>query len=219
MKSVKILFLGLLICLFDSCTPSISNVISAMKPAEAVIMREDGSYSKVLPIREAFSQLGSNEKLYLATGRVELTEPLELNDLDNIQIIGNKTALVAKIDMPVVTIKGGNNIFMTDLLVVHEIGEWCAQNCVEFYSSSDLKITNCKFDGSGYFGLALSGVTTAIIENNLFYNCEYGLAAWNSSGLAVKGNGFSKNRNLDIMVNEKGQFSNDFMKENTFEDK
>lgn len=209
-------FAAFLLFLCTACTPTFTKVFSDTKPGEAIIQHENGTYSEVLGTKAAFAQLKSNEKLHLSAGRVELFEPLEVNDLQNIQVIGNKTILVAKIDMPVITFKRVDKVVLRDLLVVHEIGEWCAQNCVEFYTASDLDIKDCKFDGSGYFGLALSNVKGASIENNKFYNCEYGLAAWGSSNLNVKNNSFSKNRDKDIMANDASQFSNAIEAENTF---
>lgn len=213
---IQLKLAGLLLFICSACTPTLTKIFSDSRPGEAVIQHENGTFSSVLDTKEAFAQLRSNEKLHLSTGRVELLEPLTISGLENIQILGDKTALVAKVDMPVVTFKEVKNVKLRDLLVVHEIGEWCSQNCVEFYSSSDLDIQNCKFDGSGYFGLALTNVNKATIEKNKFFNCEYGLAVWSSSNLFVKGNSFSKNRDKDIMVNDDSPFSNDYKKENTF---
>jgi len=214
---IQIILASLLILFLSAYSPSLNTVFTNSKPGQAVIQYQNESYSKPMSTREGFTRLKSNEKLYLSEGRVELTEPLEISGLHNIQIIGSNTSLVAKIDMPVVTFKRTSNVYVSDLLVVHEVGEWCSQNCVEFYDSFDIEIKDCKFDGSGYFGLALTKVEDATITNNQFFNCEYGLAAWSSTNLIVKNNRFSKNRNLNIMVNDKGQFSNDFNSENTFE--
>ena len=207
----------ILILLISSCSPSVTNIMTGSKPDRAIIQYANGKYSESMSTREGFENLKNNEKLYLSSGRVELTESLEISNLNNIQIIGNNTSLVAKIDMPIITFKQTNGVRLYDLFVVHEIGEWCAQNCVEFYDSQDINIKKCTFDGSGYFGLALTKTSNAMIENNHFFNCEYGLAAWSCNNLTVKNNSFSKNRKQDIMVNDKAQFSNDFNAENSFE--
>ena len=167
--------------------------------------------------REGFAQLKSNEKLYLSPGRVELTEPLKLSGIDNFQIIGDKTSIVAKIDMPVVQFDATNGVTLKGLYIVHEIGKWCAHNCIEFYNTSILRIEACTFDGSGYFGLSLYEVRDATIENNMFFNCEFGLAAWRSKELIVRNNSFSKNRADNIKTNDISQFTNDIYSENLFE--
>ncbi|WP_242082691.1 right-handed parallel beta-helix repeat-containing protein [Aestuariivivens sediminis] len=184
---------------------------------KAIIQYENGKYSDSMTTKEGFGKLKSNETLYLSSGRVELIEPLNLKGLQNIQIIGNNTSLVAKIDMPVITFLYTQNVVLKDVLIVHEIGSWCAQNCVEFYDASNIQIENCTFDGSGYFGLTLTKVQHAIIENNKFYNCHYGLAAWDSNNLIVKNNSFSNNRGQDIMASDSYQFTNDVKSENIFE--
>lgn len=214
---VQITITSIILLLFCSCSPTITKIISKSESGQAIIQYENGKFSDPMTTREGFNKLKSNEKLYLSPGRVELIEPLEVNTIKNIQIIGNKTSLVAKIDMPVVTLKKTHNVYLKDLLIVHEIGDWCAQNCIEFYDASNIKIEKCTFDGSGYFGLALSKVQGANIENNKFFNCEYGLAAWGCENLIVKNNSFSKNRGKDIMVNKSSQFTNDFKSENIFE--
>lgn len=202
----------------SACNPSLSGILSALKNGQAIIQYADGKYSSSMTIPEAFAQLKSDESLFLGPGRIELTNPLEIENLSNIKIVGNNTSLVAKIDMPVITFTEVSTVTMKNLLVVHEIGEWCAQNCVEFYKSSNLDISNCKFDGSGYFGLALTDVDKAIIKDNKFYNCEFGLSAWGSSNLIARNNEFSGNRGEDIATNGDGQYSNDVMKDNTFMD-
>lgn len=214
---IQIILSALLILCFSACNQSLTSIISKAEAGQAIIQYPDGKFSEPMSTRAGFEALKDNEKLYLSPGRVELTEPIEVENIDNIQIIGNKTALVAKVDMPVITFRAIEGIKMSGLLVVHEIGEWCAQNCVEFYKAEDLDIQNCKFDGSGYFGLALTGVNRAKMNNNEFFNCEYGLAAWNCTELTVTNNGFSGNRGEDIMVNNEAQFSNDFKADNTFE--
>lgn len=186
-------------------------------PVKAIIQYENGKYSDSMTTKEGFGNLKSNEKLYLSSGRVELIEPINLKGLQNIQIIGNNTSLVAKIDMPVITFQYTQNVVLKDLLIVHEIGRWCAQNCVEFYDASNIHIEKCIFDGSGYFGLALTKVQHAVIENNKFFNCNYGLAAWGCNNLIVKNNSFSKNRGEDIMASNSNQFTNDVKSENIFE--
>lgn len=207
----------ILLCLVStSCSPTVSKLISDCKAGEAVIRHADGKFSSPMPVKDAFAQLKSNEKMFFGQGRAELFEPLEISNLENIQLIGNKTQLVAKLDMPVITFNDVSRVGMEDLLIVHEIGEWCAQNCVEFYKASDLSIDNCKFDGSGYFGLALTKVSNAIITNSKFYNCEYGFASWGSENIRLKGNEFSKNRGEDIQSGSEDEISNDYIKENTF---
>lgn len=213
----QLLVSGLFICILYSCQPSATSLILKQEAGQAIIQHEKGSFSEPMDSRAGFEALKDNEKLYLSPGRVKLTEPLELKGLQNIEIIGNNTSLVAKVDMPVVTFKEAKGVRLSGLLVVHEIGEWCAQNCVEFYNTSDIQIEECTFDGSGYFGLALTSVQNVQIKNSKFFNCEYGLAAWSSRNISLKGNSFSKNRASNIMVNAKEQFSNDFESENTFE--
>ncbi|MEM7106244.1 MAG: right-handed parallel beta-helix repeat-containing protein [Bacteroidota bacterium] len=209
----------LIAILVSSCTPSITKIITEQNPGEAIIQSADGSHSEAMSVKDAFTKLKSNEKMYIASGRVELFEPLEIENLENIQIIGINTHLVAKIDMPVITFRDVNSVSLENLLVVHEIGEWCAQNCVEFYRASDIDINNCKFDGSGYFGLALTNVTTADIKNSAFYNCEYGLATWNCEDISVKDSEFAKNRAQDVMENGEGQIINNYKSDNTFDNK
>ena len=191
--------------------------ISKSKPVQATIQYEDGTYSSPMSAREGFAQLKSNEKLYLSPGRVELTEPLKLSGIGNFQIIGDKTSIVAKIDMPVVQFYDTHGVTLNGLLIVHEIGKWCAHNCIEFYNASKLRIEACTFDGSGYFGLSLYEVRNATIENNMFFNCEFGLAAWRSRDLIVRNNSFSKNRADNIKTNDISQFTNDVYSENFFE--
>lgn len=217
MEFKKISFLLFIPFLF-SCANSINSKLATLQSGKAIIEFEDGKFSEPMATKEAFSKLESNQKLHLSKGRVTLTEPLKIENLQNIEIIGNDAALVAIIDMPIITFSNSKNIAISNLLVVHEIGEWCAQNCIEFYETSDIEVRNCKFDGSGYFGLALTKVQNAVIENNQFFNCEYGLASWGSANLTVKNNRFYKNRSLDIMSNERTQFANEFEKENEFED-
>lgn len=195
---------------------TVTKIFSKSEPGQALIQFEKGNFSGLMTTREGFNKLKSNEKLYLSPGRVELFEPLEINNIQNIEIIGSKTSLVAKIDMPVVKVKNAHNMYLKDLLIVHEIGEWCAQNCIEFYDATNIQIEECTFDGSGYFGLALSDVRGARIEKNKFFNCEYGLSAWGCMNLTVKNNSFSNNRGEDIKVNNLSQFANDFRSENFF---
>ena len=213
----QITIASIILLLVCSCSPTITKIISESKSGQAIIQYENGKFSDPMTTREGFNKLKSNEKLYLSPGRIELIEPLKLSDIDNFQIIGNNTSLVAKIDMPVVTFKKTHNVTLKNLLVVHEIGDWCAQNCIEFYDASDIQIEECTFDGSGYFGLALSKVKGASIENNKFFNCEYGLAAWGCENLIVKNNSFSNNRGEDIMINTRSQFTNNIKSENIFE--
>jgi parallel beta-helix repeat protein len=191
--------------------------VDRLKAGQAVIEDEAGLFSAAMPVSMAFSILKSNQKLHIASGRAELTTPLTLNKLENIEIIGKKSSLVAKIDMPVLTINNVSKVRVYDVLIVHEIGKNCSQNCLEFYGGGDITIENCKFDGSGYFGLALSKVKNVSVTGSKFYNCEYGLAAWESENITVNKNNFSKNRNLNVMVNQKEQFANDILKDNIFE--
>ncbi len=214
---ITFILLSFFFMFLTSCNPTIHKTLSDIETGKSIIQHENGKYSEPLPTRKAFEQLKDNEKLYLSSGRVIFKEPLVIEKLKNIQIIGNNTSIVAKIDMPIITFKNIDQLSISDILVVHEIGEWCAQNCVEIYNSSNINIKDSKFDGSGYFGLALTRCQNASIENNKFFNCEYGLAAWDSSGLSIKNNHFSKNRAQDIQVNDKKQFINDFTTENTFE--
>ena len=100
--------------------------------------------------------------------------------------------------------------------MVHEIGANCSQNCIEFYNSSNIRIDKCDFDGSGFIGLALNKTVSATIKNNRFYNCTFGIAAWNSRLITVKDNSFSENRNQDIMTNDLSQYNNDWKAENIF---
>jgi parallel beta-helix repeat protein len=191
--------------------------IDRLKAGQAVIEDESGLFSAAMPLSMAFSILKSNQKLHIATGRAELTAPLTLDKLTNIEIIGKNSSLVAKIDMPVLTMNNISKVRVYDVLIVHEIGQNCSQNCLEFYNSDNITIENCKFDGSGYFGLALTKTKNTSVTGSKFYNCEYGLAAWDSENITVKKNNFSKNRNLNIMVNQKEQFANDILKDNTYE--
>lgn len=214
---IQLAITGLFLLLLSSCGPTITKIISKSEPGQAIIQHENGKFSRPMTTREGFGELQSNEKLYLSPGKVELTEPLKLSHIHHFQIIGNKTSLVAKIDMPVVTFENTDYVSLTDLFVVHEIGGWCAQNCIEFNGASNVRIEKCTFDGSGYFGLALTSVQDAHIVDNKFFNCEYGLATWKCKGLMVKNNRFSKNRRQDIMANETQQFANDFAADNTFE--
>lgn len=184
---------------------------------QSVIQHKDGTFSKTMTIKEAFKALKSDEKLYLNAFALKLYETLELKDLENIEIIGDDTFFKAKEDIPIITFKNMKNVSIQNIRVAHEIGENCSQNCLEFYDTDGLKIRNCEFDGSGYFGLALSTTDNAYIDSSEFFNCTYGLAAWNSSNLTVKNNVFRKNRQLDLMVNDSAQFANEFKYENTFQ--
>jgi parallel beta-helix repeat protein len=212
---------SLLVCslcfLFFSCSTSVKSLLGKLKAGEAIIQKQDGKFSEALSVAEAFKQLKNNEKLYLAPGRAILSTPIKIENLSNVQIIGEGSSLVAKEDMPVLTLKKVSNVTLKGFLVVHEIGEWCSQNCVEFYDAKDLDIQDCKFDGSGYFGLALTDVSNAKVKNCKFFNCEYGLAAWKSSNIEAKGNTFSKNRGEDILVDDPDQYANDVQADNTFE--
>ncbi|PLX00261.1 MAG: hypothetical protein C0593_01390 [Marinilabiliales bacterium] len=187
------------------------------QPGIAFIEYENGKHSQPLPTQEAFIRLKNNEKIFLSPGRVEISKPLKLTNLRNVHIIGRCTSIVAKIDMPVIVINHIDILNISGLYLVHEVGEWCAQNCLELYDVKNLEIKNCTFNGSGYFGLALSNTRDAIIKSNRFFNCEYGLAAWGSSGLIARKNSFSKNRTQDIFAEPKEQFVNDIYKENSFE--
>ena len=189
--------------------------LSQSKRVQATIQHENGTYSPPMSAREGFMQLKSHEKLYLSPGRVELTERIKLSGINNIQIIGDETSLVAKLDMPVVQFENTHGVTLKGLFVVHEIGENCAQNCVEFYDASQLKIEECTFDGSGYMGLTFWQVRDAFIENNNFYNCHYGFAAWRSRGLIIRNNSFGENRGEDI-TGEISQFTNDIYSDNLF---
>jgi parallel beta-helix repeat protein len=186
-----------------------------INPDQAIIQFQNGKYSGLMTTREGFNKLKNNEKLHLSPGRVELTEPLTLKNLYNIEIIGNNTSLVAKIDMAVVSLYETHTVYVEDLLIVHEIGKACGSNCLNVTSSSDIHITNCRFDGSGKVGLSLHNTINATIENNRFFNCDVGLDGVLSKNLMVKNNSFSENRQLDIL-GDRTQFGNDFTSENSF---
>ncbi len=218
MKFHFLLLFALSSLLFTACNNSVKSLLSKAQAGEAIIQNNQGKFSAPMSAKDAFAKLKSNEKLYLAKGRAILFEPIDLKNLKNVKIIGDQSELVAKIDMPVLTFNDSEDITLLNFTVVHEIGDICSQNCVEFYNAKNLNIKQCKFDGSGYFGLALSKVDAATITGNQFYNCEYGLAAWNCSNLTVKGNRFSKNRGQDVMMNGEEQFANDVKSENTFLD-
>jgi len=190
--------------------------LSTSKRVQATIQHENGTYSPPMSAREGFKQLKSHEKLYLSPGRVELTERIKLSGINNIQIIGDETSLVALLDMPVLKFENTHGVTLKGLFVVHEIGENCAQNCVDFYDASQLKIEECTFDGSGYMGLTFWKVRDASIENNNFYNCQYGFGAWQSRGLILRNNSFGENRGEDI-TGDISQFTNDIYSENLFE--
>jgi len=190
--------------------------LSTSKRVQATIQHENGTYSPPMSAREGFKQLKSHEKLYLSPGRVELTERIKLSGINNIQIIGDETSLVAKLDMPVLKFENTHGVTLKGLFVVHEIGENCAQNCVDFYDASQLKIEECTFDGSGYMGLTFWKVRDASIENNNFYNCQYGFGAWQSRGIILRNNSFGENRGEDI-TGDISQFTNDIYSENLFE--
>ncbi len=216
---LKACLITILIFLTQSCSVSITSLLSNAPPGQAIIQSSDGNFSTIMGLQEAFGLLQNNETLYVSSGKVELTSSLLVSNLNNIKIIGNNTALVALLDIPVVQFRNVTKIELSNILVVHEIGDWCSQNCIEFYDASDLIIRNVKFDGSGYFGLSLVRVTNAIIENNEFYNCTYGLSSWDGANLKVSNNKFYNNRKADIMESDPGQFINDYTKDNTFERK
>lgn len=212
-------YIFILVFLFQSCSVSITSMLSKAPSGRAIIQSSKGSFSPIMGLEEAFEMLQNNETLYISSGKVELTSVIIVSNLKNVKIIGNNTALVALLDIPVLQFKNVTKVQLSKILVVHEIGEWCSQNCVEFYDASDLIIRDVNFDGSGYFGLSLVRVTNAIIENNEFYNCTYGLSSWDSANLRVFNNKFYKNRKADIMDSDPGQFINDFTKDNVFERK
>jgi len=193
-------------------TTKISNDCAA---GEAIIQDAKGGKTK-MSVKDAFAKVKTGEKIILCAGRVELTETLRIKDVDNVEVIGNKTELVAKVDMPVVVFDKSNNSSISGVLVVHEVGEWCSQNCLEIYNSSGVHVYDSKFDGSGYFGVVLWKASDCIIEKNEFYNCHYGFSSSGSSNIMLKSNSFSGNRGEDILGNEASQYKNDLKKDNSF---
>ena len=187
-----------------------------MGDAQAIIKDISSVFSEPMTAKEAFERVEGSGTIFLNKMRIELHETLKISDLANFNIIGNGATLVAKIDMPIITFRDVMNVSIHGLKVVHEIGANCSQNCIEFYNSSNIRIDKCDFDGSGFIGLALNKTVSATIKNNRFYNCTFGIAAWNSRLITVKDNSFSDNRNQDIMTNDLSQYNNDWKAENIF---
>ncbi|MFT6416163.1 MAG: parallel beta-helix repeat protein [Dokdonia sp.] len=193
------------------------NEKEAIYPGKAIIQFQNGKYSGLMTTREGFNNLKDNEKLYLSPGSVYLTDPLELYNLNNIQIIGNNTSLVTTEDSEVVSLMGIHTVYVEDVLMVHRMDpeEGCYSNCLNVRDSSDIHIKNCRFDGSGIIGISLNKITNATIENNQFYNCVNGFSAELSKNIIVKNNNFTENRGQDI-IGDRTQFVNDFTSENSF---
>ena len=187
-----------------------------MGDAQAIIKDINSVFSEPMTAKEAFERVEGSGTIFLNKMRIELYETLKISDLANFNIIGNGATLVAKIDMPIIIFRDVMNVSIHGLKVVHEIGANCSQNCIEFYNSSNIRIDKCDFDGSGFIGLALNKTVSATIKNNRFYNCTFGIAAWNSRLITVKDNSFSENRNQDIMTNDLSQYNNDWKAENIF---
>ena len=191
------------------------NEKTKINPGKAIIQFQNGKYSSLMTTREGFINLKDNEKLYLSPGRFELTERLHLKNLNNIQIIGNNTSLVAMDDVSVVYLTQTSNVYIKDVLVVHELNGACSSDGLIVQDSTDIHITNCRFDGSGIRGIKLEKITNATIENNHFFNCSYGFDVESSQNIILKNNSFSENRSLDI-TGKRTQFVNDFTSENSF---
>lgn len=190
-----------------------SSATAPCPAGEAVVHR--GETTLQVPVAEAFANAQDNDRIQLGAGRALTHATYKLKDVRGVHITGNGTTLVAKSDIPVMNFDNCVGVTLDGVHVVHEIGEWCAHACVEVTDGSDITITNCDLDGSGYWGIGMWDVQGARILDNLFHNCHDGFAAYRSGGIELRGNTFKKNRNKDIEAAEH-MFVNDHLDDNVF---
>ncbi len=144
-------------------------------------------------LEPAFAQLTSGDHLWICAGIYRLHAGIEFNDLRHAVIEGQNASLVADVDVPIITLYNAYQVTLKGLHLVHDLGEWCAQNTLEVYDSNQVTIINNDLDGSGYFGVAISSSADTILKNNLIHNAFYGLGNWNSPSTQVDGNIFTNN--------------------------
>ena len=179
---------------------------------QARVRRGEGT--KLVPTAEAFSGAMSGDAITLCPGRAVVDKTLKLFKVNNVTIEGKGTSLVAPGDFAVVNLSECTNVTLQGVHVVHEIGKWCSQGCVEVSNSQKVTIRNARLDGSGYFGVVLWKVRESTFEHNLFHNCHYGFSSTNSSGITLKSNTFRDNRGANIYASTPKTFVNDVKADN-----
>ena len=186
---------------------------AACPTGKAVVLRASKTLRVDVPT--AFKKAKDGDQITLCPGRALLKESLQMKGRSNVTITGNKTSLVAKGDFPVVQFFQCQSVTISGVHIVHEIGEWCAQGCLEIYESKNMTVKHCDLDGSGYFGVVTNRVSESAIIDNTIHNCHYGVAIYKSKGLQLRGNTFSNNRGNDIEI-QGDAVINDVRADNTF---
>jgi len=144
-------------------------------------------------LAQAFAELKNGDHLSICAGTYRLYAGIELSDLRDVVIEGHNASLVTQVDMPVVTLHNAYQVTLKGLRLVHDIGDWCAQNTLEIYDSEQVTVINNDLDGSGYFGVALSSSRHTTLKDNLIHNAFYGLGKWDSPSTQISGNTFANN--------------------------
>ena len=160
---------------------------------ERIVLLRSGERTRHQNAQEAVAALRDGDLLWFCPGRHVVREPLRVAGLSDLRIGGEKASVVSLVDAPVLTFDECDRLLVEGLHVVHEIGAWCSQNTMELSGCIDVLISGCDLDGSGYFGLGLSGCRRATIRGNVLRNCHAALADWGSSELIVRGNDFRDN--------------------------
>lgn len=202
-------------CALECARPEID---PAFCPPGKAIVHSNGHSPRYVALAQAFRHARDGDRIDVCPGRAMTEVGFKLRGVTDVSIRGNDSSLVASADVPVLQIFDSRKVTLENLHVVHEVGEWCAQGCVEVYSSREVIIRGNRLEGSGYFGVVTSNLSDAVIEQNLFYDCHYGVAVAGSRNITLRGNTFRANRGKDIHEGgNSGQFRNDVMLENTFE--
>lgn len=159
---------------------------------------------------ELKSQLKNNRVLILGNQNYKLESTLQLDSIENLKIVGNKTSrlMIDKQNSTVLKLSNSHNFWIENVTIGHStnqghIGE---QGIVRIEHSSNVNIKSCKILGAGTFGLIVKDVCGLTFENSEITKCSALIFELNKSKkIEFKNTKFQDNR---LAISVLGGFTN-----------
>ncbi len=155
-----------------------------------VIYVEEGTYyldelsmlpeeaQKAYQNADSWSEFFRSQYYAYYCGNKDYGDALELtiNNLNNVSIIGNgNVEFVVRDEMvTVLSFINCENVNMTNVYMVHDVGGICGADVVDIDNSYDMSFKSCVFDGSGELGVYAYMSFNVSFEDCDFTNCTSG---------------------------------------------
>lgn len=148
---------------------------SKLVAAVAINGEKLSTFAKVAP---AFAAVQDGGLVWICPGAHPVKATLLLKGRSQVTVAGRDALVLAVDDLAVLRLEGGAALRVLGVSFGHAVsGGGCASDVVQAKGVKGLLVRGVGLHGSGVVGLALDGVSDAVVEDSLVVECQTGLTA------------------------------------------